>query len=66
MNGDVLTVEYDGPVAVLTFNRPEVLNAFNNPLMERTLEEVGPLNADDAVRAIVVRGAGRAFSPASI
>lgn len=63
MNGDVLTVEYDGPVAVLTFNRPEVLNAFNNPLMERTLEEVGALNADDTVRAIVVRGAGRAFSP---
>ena len=63
MSADNLTIERDDSIAILTFNRPEVLNAFNNPLMKQTLEEVAQLNADDTVRAIVVRGAGRAFSP---
>jgi enoyl-CoA hydratase len=57
-----IIVERDGAVAVLTFNRPEVLNAFNNELMGESLEAVAALNRDEAVRVIVVRGAGRAFS----
>ncbi|QQS11205.1 MAG: enoyl-CoA hydratase/isomerase family protein [Rhodospirillales bacterium] len=57
-----ITVERDGAVAVLTFDRPQVLNAFNNELMTSTLAAVADLNGDDSVRAIVVRGAGRAFS----
>jgi enoyl-CoA hydratase len=63
MSQDPLTVEHDGAVAILTFNRPEVLNAFNNALMERTLETVAALNDDESVRVIVMRGSGRAFSP---
>jgi enoyl-CoA hydratase len=57
-----LTVERDGAIAILTFNRPEVLNAFDNPLMEATLKTITALNDDDEVRVIVVQGAGRAFS----
>ena len=57
-----ITVEYDEAVAILTFNRPQVLNAFNNDLMHETLAAMAVLDADPAVRAIVVRGAGRAFS----
>jgi enoyl-CoA hydratase len=57
-----ITVEHDGAVAVLTFNRPAVLNAFNNELMRETLDAVAALNADDTTRVIVVHGAGRAFS----
>ena len=57
-----ILVERDGPVAVLTFNRPERLNAFHNPLMHETLAAVAELDADPEVRAIVVAGAGRAFS----
>ena len=56
MSADNLTVERDDSVAILTFKPPQVLNAFNNPLMEQTLEEVVQLNEDDTVRAIVVRG----------
>jgi len=63
MSEELLTIEREGAIAILTFNRPEVLNAFNNPLMEATLETITALNADDEVRVIVVRGAGRAFSP---
>jgi enoyl-CoA hydratase len=58
-----LLVERRGPAAWLTLNRPEKLNALNAPLLaalERALEEVA---ADDAVKVVVLTGAGdRAFS----
>jgi enoyl-CoA hydratase len=57
-----ITVEHEEAVAILTFNRPQVLNAFNNELMHETLAAMAVLDADPSVRAIVVRGAGRAFS----
>jgi enoyl-CoA hydratase len=62
MSQETVTVEMDGAIVVLTFNRPEVLNAFDNPTMQATIDLVAELNADDKVRVIVVRGAGRAFS----
>ena len=49
-------------VATLTLNRPETLNAMNEPMMgemERILVE---LEADAAVRVVVLTGSGRAFS----
>ena len=60
---DSITIEYDSSVAILTFNRPAVLNAFDNELMEGTISKVNELNNNEAVRVIVVRGEGRAFSP---
>lgn len=63
MHEDVIKIERRDTIAILTFNRPKVLNAFNNNLMERTIETVKVLNEDDSVRIIVVQGAGRAFSP---
>src|SRR5579875_1380087 len=48
-------------VAVVTLNRPEILNAINWP-MHFALEEVFvDLDNDEAVKAIVVTGAGRGF-----
>ncbi|HEX2051170.1 MAG TPA: enoyl-CoA hydratase-related protein [Actinomycetota bacterium] len=49
-------------VAVITFDRPDVLNAFDDELGARVLEEVRSAAADDSVRCIVLTGAGRAFS----
>ncbi len=57
-----ILVERDGPIATIAFNRPRVLNAFHNELMEETLAAVRDLNADDSVEVIIVRGEGRAFS----
>ena len=57
-----ILVETDGPIATLTFNRPAILNAFDNETMHETLAAMGELEADNAVRVILVRGAGRAFS----
>lgn len=49
-------------VAVLTLDRPDVLNAFDDDLGAGILGAVEAASADDAVRCIVITGAGRAFS----
>ena len=62
MSYETITVEERGRVAVLSFNRPQVLNAFNGKLVEETGAAMKQLGADDRILAIVVRGEGRAFS----
>jgi enoyl-CoA hydratase len=62
MNYETIEVGIDGRIATLTFNRPRVLNAFDPVLVRETLDAMEALGRDDAVRAVVVRGAGRAFS----
>jgi enoyl-CoA hydratase/carnithine racemase len=53
--------DVDGPTAVITMSRPERLNAFT-PIMRREMGEALDLaNADDAIRAVIVTGEGRAF-----
>ena len=48
-------------VATLTLNRPERLNALSTPILDGLLEALPRLARDDAVGAIVLTGAGRAF-----
>jgi enoyl-CoA hydratase len=62
MGYETITVEQDGRVAILTFNRPKVLNAFDPKLVTEAGEALDALGHDERVAAIVVRGAGRAFS----
>lgn len=58
---DTVLVELDDGVATLTLNRPDAMNAFD-PTMDREFHEaMWLLDADEAVRVIVVTGAGRAF-----
>lgn len=53
----------DGPIATLTFNRPERMNAFSAPLMAEVKDAFAAADKDSAVRVVIVRGAGgRAFS----
>jgi enoyl-CoA hydratase len=59
---ETLKVERRGRIAVLSFNRPRVLNAFDASLVEATTQAVAALGTDDSILAIVVRGEGRAFS----
>jgi len=50
-------------VAVLTLNRPEKLNALNYALIDRLLAILDKAESDDAIRAVILTGAGeRAFS----
>jgi enoyl-CoA hydratase len=62
MSWTYLKVDVEGPVATLTFNRPEVLNAFHNEAMDENVAALRALAADDRVRVILVKGEGRAFS----
>ena len=57
-----LRVERDGAVTVLTLNRPDVMNAFDEPLSEALNASLADCAADAAIRAVVITGAGRAFS----
>jgi enoyl-CoA hydratase len=57
----VLLIDDVGPVRRLTLNRPASLNALNAELMEALSDAVAAAGADDDVRVLVVRGAGRAF-----
>lgn len=49
-------------VAILTMNRPDVLNAFDDEMGHALLDAVRDASGDDSVRCIVITGAGRAFS----
>ena len=56
-----ISTEHDGAVAVVTIDHPPV-NALSAPLLEELEAELAGLDADDGVRAIVLKGAGeRAF-----
>lgn len=62
MTYDNLVLDRDGAVAIVTINRPAVLNAINAPTLEALRQILIDLKADDGVRAIIVTGAGdRAF-----
>ncbi|OFW71281.1 MAG: hypothetical protein A2Y55_01185 [Actinobacteria bacterium RBG_16_68_12] len=59
--GQYVSTEQDGAVAVVTIDHPPV-NALSAPLLEELEAEIDRLDADDSVRAVVLKGAGdRAF-----
>jgi 2-(1,2-epoxy-1,2-dihydrophenyl)acetyl-CoA isomerase len=60
-NGPVLYQQRDG-IVTLTLNRPESLNAMNEAMMGELERILIALEAEPAVRAVVLTGAGRAFS----
>lgn len=57
-----LDVRRDGPIATVTMKRPDVLNAFDERLIEALTEAFATLGEDTAIRAIVLAGAGKHFS----
>ena len=56
-----LLVERQGPVMVITLNRPEVKNALHEGMYAALAEALGEASRDPAVRAVVLTGAGDAF-----
>ena len=60
MNDTVLMDQSEG-VATVTLNRPDALNALSDDMIEALLEIMPRLEADPAVRCVVLRGAGDHF-----
>ena len=57
----VIEVSVEAGVALVTLNRPDANNALNRELSEAIIETFSALAGNDAVRAIVLTGAGRCF-----
>ena len=57
---DIL-LEKDGPVAVLTLNRPEKMNAISADMRVAIPQALQEIQEDDSVRALILTGAGRGF-----
>ena len=58
-----LLVSLDGPVATITLNRPEKLNALTLPMLAALEEALLTIDADPEIRVVVIRGSGaKAFS----
>ena len=57
-----ILIDQDGPVVVITLNRPDALNAMSQALISDLSDAIRNLGQDDTVRAIILTGVGRAFS----
>ena len=61
MENPHLRLEMDGPIATITLNRPEAMNALSAEMSEGILEALDAVGRDEGVRVVVITGAGRAF-----
>ena len=62
MSFQFLTITRNGPIATVTLNRPDKLNALSIALMEEIYEAADQFHQDTETRAIIFTGAGRYFS----
>jgi len=57
-----ILVEKDGPIATITLNRPEKMNAYTRVMMKEMIDAFDDTDADDTIRAVIITGSGdRAF-----
>ena len=61
MGEEPVLVEKEGPVAIVTLNRPEAMNSLNAALRRQLVETISALDADPEIRVVIVKGAGRGF-----
>jgi enoyl-CoA hydratase len=62
MEFKTIALSREGAVGVITLNRPEALNAINAQMVNELLAAFGELEADGAVRCVVIAGSERVFS----
>jgi enoyl-CoA hydratase len=58
----ILKVESEGPIRIITLNDPDRLNAMTDPLHEALVDVWPKIMRDEEVQAVILTGAGRAFS----
>jgi len=59
---ETLIIANEGGVATVTLNRPEVMNAWNPQMANEASEAIEAMDSDDAVKVVILTGAGKAFS----
>ncbi len=59
---ETLLVETDGPVGIITLNRPDALNALSSKLCNEVCDQLNAWAKDAGVRCVIITGAGRAFA----
>jgi len=58
---ETVRYEVDESILTITLNRPDKLNAFTTQMLHEMIDAFDRADKDDAVRAVIVTGAGRAF-----
>jgi len=59
---EMILTETRGRVGLITLNRPQAMNALNNPLMRELMDALEAFDKDDAIGAMVVTGNEKAFA----
>lgn len=59
---DTILTEQDGPVGIVTFNRPEALNALNAQMVREAVDALRAFDADPDVGCMILTGSERAFA----
>ena len=62
MPSDTILLEFDGPLAIVSNNRPDKHNAANDEMDARLWEILGELHRREGLRAVIWRGNGASFS----
>jgi enoyl-CoA hydratase len=62
MDFEFIRVEPEPPIAVVTLDRPKVLNALSPALIEELTTALGELDRDEAIRAVVLTGGPKVFA----
>lgn len=62
MNFETIKYETEGPIAWISLNRPEKLNAINERMVAELKLATDKAQCDDEIRVMVIKGEGRAFS----
>ncbi len=57
-----LAVERQGPIGLITMNRPERHNAFDDALIAELTDALRSMEAEDGIRVVILSGAGKSFS----
>jgi len=61
MDMQTLIYEKEGPIGIVTFNRPKVLNALNGEMMSEIIDLLYQIEHDDSVRCVILTGGPKAF-----
>ena len=61
MTSSTVLYQTDGPIATVTLNRPERLNAMNRELIAAAIETLERAASDPAIRVLILTGAGKGF-----